>query len=585
MKLPHASRGFSLTMWMMALIFGLGVAGLTPARADGKVFAPTLVPQQVEMPDQRALLAWNDGVETLVIESAFVGKGTEFAWVVPLPSKPEVFPATAGTLPSAVALMQPVIKEGLPFAWGLAVILGSVGVIALLFGWSVVGIIMQVAISGIGIIALVATIFAFTQSTALGWVTFGLGCLCVWLFRDSFQKKTTMLEVLITLIIVLFVFSITIPTVGKVGSTMGSSTQAAHVTVEQHAVGDYDVALISGQEGNGVITWLETHKFALNPAERTVATDHAKSGGWFVASRVHRQFAESGRSVPAPLAFRFPTKQPVYPMRLTGAGATRSLNVELIVFGPSRAEIPGLSTRAVAPITYTDPNEKTGWIPARQPRDSRNITHPELVRWTQGSTVATWARGQLSVEQMQADLPIQWTSDHQPQGLYALSDDDAWGHAAMLGAGICFLGAIALGLKFGNGVPSRSWSASVLGVALASTPLMSALTPSIPTDHTTHPAVQRSNQRQISQAALIYISALPASADDAAVQAALTKGMEVFGPQFRDKTHIKIGDAPGHMSLHKQPDGSWRLWFFDAYGQPSFFEGTDVKPGVPLSTR
>ncbi|MCZ6785621.1 MAG: DUF2330 domain-containing protein [Planctomycetota bacterium] len=59
-----------------------------PASGDGKVFSKAV--PVVEIPDQRALIHWEDGRERLVIETSFRGEGTEFAWVVPLPALPEI---------------------------------------------------------------------------------------------------------------------------------------------------------------------------------------------------------------------------------------------------------------------------------------------------------------------------------------------------------------------------------------------------------------------------------------------------------------------------------------------------------------
>src|SRR5215472_6751106 len=59
------------------------------AFADGKVFT-TAVAAPVTTPDQRAMLQFSNGVERLVIETSFVGQGTNFAWVVPLPSVPKI---------------------------------------------------------------------------------------------------------------------------------------------------------------------------------------------------------------------------------------------------------------------------------------------------------------------------------------------------------------------------------------------------------------------------------------------------------------------------------------------------------------
>ena len=56
--------------------------------ADGMVMRATAVPAEVRIPGQRALIRFTNGVERLVIETRFTGEGTNFAWVVPLPSPP-----------------------------------------------------------------------------------------------------------------------------------------------------------------------------------------------------------------------------------------------------------------------------------------------------------------------------------------------------------------------------------------------------------------------------------------------------------------------------------------------------------------
>lgn len=45
------------------------------------------------MPKQRAVLAWDAGVETLILESDFSGKPGEYVWVIPVPGKPEIIEA------------------------------------------------------------------------------------------------------------------------------------------------------------------------------------------------------------------------------------------------------------------------------------------------------------------------------------------------------------------------------------------------------------------------------------------------------------------------------------------------------------
>jgi hypothetical protein len=262
-------------------------------------------------------------------------------------------------------------------------------------------------------------------------------------------------------------------------------------------------------------------------------------------------------------------------MRLTGAGAEQSLTVELVVFGPSQAEVAGLATRSTAPLNYEKPQAQTGRWGGIQATDLRSLSHPELTRWTQGATVATWLRGNLSPKEMQDDLAIRWTGSHAALGLSAHTEDDAWLKAALLGTSICFVGAIMLGLKYGNGAPPRKWAGTIALVALTSGTTLRALTPTVPvTKHRPSP-ILNSYGRQVVETARYALKDLPGTASDEAVQAVFSK---VLGEYMKDYT---IGDAPGDVTLHKLPDGSWRVWFFNAYGQPRFFEDKDVAPNRP----
>jgi hypothetical protein len=314
-------------------------------------------------------------------------------------------------------------------------------------------------------------------------------------------------------------------------------------------VGDYDVAVLSGTAGEGVVAWLEANGFALGAAGKKATTEHTSAGGWFVASRVRRDFAQSGRSVPAPLAFRFAAKDAFYPMRLTGAGAEQSLTVELVIFGPSQAEVVGLATRSAAPLSYQEPQVQTGRWGGIQATDSRAISHPELTRWTQGTTVATWLRGSLRPKEMQQDLAIRWTGSNASVGLIAHAKEDVWLHASLLVGAICFVGAIVLGLAHGNGVPPKKWVGAIALVALISGITLRALTPTVAVTVHRPSVVLRSNARQVAQAAGYAIKDLPGTASDEMVQAAFSK---MLGEFMKDYTI--------------------------AYGQPQFLEDNDVVP-------
>lgn len=71
---------------------------------------PTIAfPAKVTIPDQRALIHFTNGTERLVIETRFTGSGTNFAWIVPLPSQPVIEEATTGLFPTLQYLFRPQI--------------------------------------------------------------------------------------------------------------------------------------------------------------------------------------------------------------------------------------------------------------------------------------------------------------------------------------------------------------------------------------------------------------------------------------------------------------------------------------------
>ena len=59
------------------------IASGVPLWADGIVIPQVFYPK-VEIPNQQALIHFSNGVERLVIETSFLGEGTNFAWVLPL---------------------------------------------------------------------------------------------------------------------------------------------------------------------------------------------------------------------------------------------------------------------------------------------------------------------------------------------------------------------------------------------------------------------------------------------------------------------------------------------------------------------
>ena len=95
------------------------------AMADGIFIPPVAFPAKVTIPDQRALICFSDGTERLVIETRFTGSGTNFAWVVPLPSQPIVEEATTGLFPTLQYLFRPqIIHDVSHYYSGILAVMG-----------------------------------------------------------------------------------------------------------------------------------------------------------------------------------------------------------------------------------------------------------------------------------------------------------------------------------------------------------------------------------------------------------------------------------------------------------------------------
>jgi hypothetical protein len=421
---PSAARWLLLT-----LLFPVCLAATL--LADGIVIPPVGA-APVTMPDQRALLVWHEKeqTETLVIESRFTGSGHDFAWFVPLPSKPDITPATRGTLPTAAALFRVKLANLADYGplliawiapWALFVIfLGGTGRQFIRQGWVLIA----------PTVVLAATGSRFVVSM--------IGLAIVWRLAGGTAKdwSGTIARGVLTIIGILLILlpAILIP-LGVAGSPVGSSA----VEVERSIVGDYDVAVLAGGEEGAVARWLHDNHFTLPTTAELVVAEHARAGGYFAAIKLRRTDDTTQPVAPAPLVFTFKTPQAVYPMKLTGAGATRPLAVELYVFGAGQANVDGLKVESCEQAVV---RESQDW---QMVSASRYIlAHPELVKLCGESTVATRLTGTLSPAQMTQDLPIHWQPFIEPvvPGRYSQSDTACLG-GLMATAGL-LLGALLL---------------------------------------------------------------------------------------------------------------------------------------------
>ena len=67
-----------------AAVLMLGAA----AAGDGKYWPEPAYPATPKIPLQRAIIVHKDGIETLIVESAFESESPNVGWVLPLPAEP-----------------------------------------------------------------------------------------------------------------------------------------------------------------------------------------------------------------------------------------------------------------------------------------------------------------------------------------------------------------------------------------------------------------------------------------------------------------------------------------------------------------
>lgn len=392
--------------WMLVSVVLLPVAAL----ADGMVF-PQSAYARPDIPDQRALICYADGTETLVIETSFTGQGTNFAWVIPVPAAPKIDPISTGVFPTLQVVFQPQVVLSVKHYW-----------------------------------------LALPITALLVWLN-SLGRRSVW--------NALVLTLALLAAIVLF-----LPFFMSAGTRASSSGPAvANVRVlNRQNVGLFDTATIESKDPSALMRWLNENGFSASTNIAPIVADYVNDGWVFVAARLHREAGQQGTQATHPLAFTFQTAKPVYPLRLTGTGAS-SCRIDLYVFGPSRAKVRGFTVKRCEAPDYGNLASRP-----RLTAGPLRIRHQELSKLVSGAQVATKLSAVLDAPAMADDAYVTWEA-YWPSGgkLYTV------GAALTLSANVCALLFLALVLVWwalswfhsSHGFHSQKWGQWLAPVPLA----------------------------------------------------------------------------------------------------------------------
>lgn len=325
------------------IVFGCLViwGAVAGARGDGFVVPGAGVAYaKMKIPDQRALIQFADGNETLVIDTAFKGDGTNFAWVVPLPSKPEVEPTTEGLFTTLQFLFQPVVYHEIPL----------VPFLILFIGIFLVFTVRQVRRS-------VGVVKALAEGILL---MFGIVFLAGLLLGAGGPAETAPL-----------------PDKGV-------------CVVERKQAGIYDTAVLRSADGSALLEWLNRNGFATPTNHLAVIQSYARQGWYFVASRVRVDAPLTDAAQPQPLAFTFKTERAVYPLRLTGINNPHC-KIDLYVFGSQRATATNFIVERSEKPVYTESVSQDDYNSKKT--EALVIGHPLLKQFAANSLVATKLSG------------------------------------------------------------------------------------------------------------------------------------------------------------------------------------------------
>ncbi|MFI4854141.1 MAG: DUF2330 domain-containing protein [Phycisphaerales bacterium JB065] len=333
---------------MLAVMLSCLAFATPDAKADGKVFLSiaTDTGSGSTMPRQRAIIAYKDGEQRLAIDTAFTGAGEEFAWLVPLPSEPEILPATKGMFDTAAMVTAP-------------------------------------RVSGRGATVLLPALI-------LGGAIFGMAL--------NIRRSETLLLILL----VLFLVALLLPALSMVRSLPGSF--AVDLRSEQQ-VGVYDTAVLTADDSSELLAWLNEQGYAAPDGAQAVMQDYLDRGWVFAAAKLRDDSDARGDRRAHPLQFRFSTEQPVYPMSLTAVD-NETIELELFIFAEGTASTDRLkrvtSFGAERDNRDADDHAARGLL-RKKPAI---VAHPGLIDIVDGLPWVTRMRGVLTPAQQRKDLEI-----------------------------------------------------------------------------------------------------------------------------------------------------------------------------------
>ena len=260
------------------------------ARADGKMYWRENVPPSI--PYQRAVIFFQDGVETLVLQSKYQmpgpGEAAPIGWVVPVPAVPELASVSAD---HAASIFDDLARSTAPRVTTFAMIFSD-------------GLLLWAALLGL---LFVRMVFSRAQGRKL-----------------ARQRVFLYGSMSVTFFLLLLV----VPQLPRSRGTSGVDV------LRSARIGIYTAEVIKAKAPDDLIAWLKKNGFSHGEADTAALADYISRGWCFVAARIDppadaRPGDIASEGLAAPLILQFPYNAPVYPLQLTGSGG---FDTEVLIY-------------------------------------------------------------------------------------------------------------------------------------------------------------------------------------------------------------------------------------------------------------
>ncbi len=413
------------------ILFAAGVMTLLlaagTALADGKFCRGG--PDSPSVPFQRALIAWDDGQETLVLQSQYslpdASGRRELGWVVPVPSVPDLASMPAD---EADYFFAGLAQESRPDVWHYRTLACTVSAVILLVPFTIglVQLWRDGAISGYMIWAAMLIlahsallppippvfILAPTLITSpLALIAIGSLLLpaCGWMvqfLRYTHTYRSMALNVLFLLCAVLLLHPF--------GRVVTAGRSAGVTTLKAQQVGVYDARVVKADEPKALIEWLRDNDFGYRDADRDAFERYVERGWCFVVARVDTsEDASEDRTgfegLVAPLMVRFKADAPYYPLAQT---ALTRQETEVVLYTLAEHK---MSCGDRMELRFAGRVDK-GWGDfARQWTSFKDVEPPSFFDGEVPSLhYLCQFRGTLTPSEMQTDLRLRRADDDEP---------------------------------------------------------------------------------------------------------------------------------------------------------------------------